>query len=145
MIQLIIDCMKEYFVQIQLLGIHQNGSKLTFWSSIHICGGDRALLSCRKYGFADLNLWTREENTNSNRKKTFFYDPRLFQNSKLHPFVKDHYFCRWSDGEGGVCEEIDGTEGMELAMEAWADWMASNFDPLEKKAFFVTMSPTHHS
>ncbi|KAK4396079.1 protein trichome birefringence-like 35 [Sesamum angolense] len=33
--------------------------------------------------------------------------------------------------------------GMELAMECWADWVASNVDPLKKKVFFVTMSPTH--
>ncbi|KAL3531648.1 hypothetical protein ACH5RR_005169 [Cinchona calisaya] len=50
----------------------------------------------------------------------------------------------WSDEVSGVCEEIDGLGGMELAMEAWADWMASNFDFLNKQAFFVTMSPTHH-
>ncbi|XP_027068763.1 protein trichome birefringence-like 35 isoform X3 [Coffea arabica] len=49
----------------------------------------------------------------------------------------------WSNEDSGVCEEIDGLGGMELAMEAWADWMASDFDALNKQAFFVTMSPTH--
>ncbi|KAH6769304.1 TRICHOME BIREFRINGENCE-LIKE 35 [Perilla frutescens var. hirtella] len=49
----------------------------------------------------------------------------------------------WSDDENRVCEEISGLGGMELAMETWADWVASNVDPQKKKVFFVTMSPTH--
>lgn len=49
---------------------------------------------------------------------------------------------RWSTEENGVCEEIDGLRGMELAMDAWANWVESNVDPM-KKVFFVTMSPTH--
>ncbi|KAL2500428.1 Protein trichome birefringence-like 35 [Forsythia ovata] len=49
----------------------------------------------------------------------------------------------WSTEENGVCEEINGVGGMELAMEAWADWVASHVDPLKKRVFFVTMSPTH--
>ncbi|KAL0450973.1 UNVERIFIED_CONTAM: protein trichome birefringence-like 35 [Sesamum latifolium] len=49
----------------------------------------------------------------------------------------------WSDEENSVCEEIGGLGGMELAMESWADWVASNVDPMKKKVFFVTMSPTH--
>ncbi|XP_009607029.1 protein trichome birefringence-like 35 [Nicotiana tabacum] len=48
----------------------------------------------------------------------------------------------WSSEENGVCEEIDGLGGMELAMEAWAKWVDSNVDRA-KKVFFVTMSPTH--
>ncbi|MBA0814858.1 hypothetical protein Gohar_020657 [Gossypium harknessii] len=32
---------------------------------------------------------------------------------------------------------------MELAMGAWADWVASKVIPLKKHVFFVTMSPTH--
>lgn len=50
---------------------------------------------------------------------------------------------RWSDDENGACEEISGLGGMELAMETWADWVASHVDPRKKKVFFVTMSPTH--
>ncbi|KAJ8533783.1 hypothetical protein K7X08_007107 [Anisodus acutangulus] len=49
----------------------------------------------------------------------------------------------WSSEENGVCEEIDGLKGMELAMDAWANWIESNVDPLKKQVFFVTMSPTH--
>ncbi|XP_047323198.1 protein trichome birefringence-like 35 [Impatiens glandulifera] len=49
----------------------------------------------------------------------------------------------WADQANGVCEEIDGLGGMELAMEAWANWVASNVKPLKKRVFFVTMSPTH--
>ncbi|KAI8537823.1 hypothetical protein RHMOL_Rhmol09G0053700 [Rhododendron molle] len=49
----------------------------------------------------------------------------------------------WSSEGDGVCEEIDGLGGMELAMEAWANWVASNVNPLKKQVFFVTMSPTH--
>ncbi|XP_042509946.1 protein trichome birefringence-like 35 [Macadamia integrifolia] len=49
----------------------------------------------------------------------------------------------WSDEESGICEELDGVGAMELAMEAWADWVASKVNPLKKKVFFVTMSPTH--
>ncbi|KAG8377071.1 hypothetical protein BUALT_Bualt09G0130100 [Buddleja alternifolia] len=49
----------------------------------------------------------------------------------------------WSDEENNACEEISGIGGMELAMESWANWVASNVDPLKKKVFFVTMSPTH--
>lgn len=49
----------------------------------------------------------------------------------------------WSTEENGVCEEIDGLRGMELAMDAWANWVESNVDPMKKKVFFVTMSPTH--
>ncbi|KAK3032858.1 hypothetical protein RJ639_037035 [Escallonia herrerae] len=49
----------------------------------------------------------------------------------------------WSNEENGVCEEIDGLGGMELAMEAWANWVSSNVDPMKKQVFFVTMSPTH--
>ncbi|XP_051130446.1 protein trichome birefringence-like 35 [Andrographis paniculata] len=51
----------------------------------------------------------------------------------------------WSDEQNGVCEEIGGQGGMELAMEVWADWVAGNVDPSKKKVFFVTMSPTHMS
>lgn len=50
---------------------------------------------------------------------------------------------RWSSEMNGRCEEIDGRRGMELAMETWADWIASNVDPLKKRVIFVTMSPTH--
>ncbi|XP_058110402.1 protein trichome birefringence-like 35 [Magnolia sinica] len=49
----------------------------------------------------------------------------------------------WSSDEDGVCEELDGLGAMKFAMEAWADWVDSNVNPLEKKVFFVTMSPTH--
>ncbi|KAK6943432.1 PC-Esterase [Dillenia turbinata] len=49
----------------------------------------------------------------------------------------------WSSEQNGVCEELDGLGAMELAMEAWANWVASNVDPLRKRVFFVTMSPTH--
>ncbi|KAK6943198.1 Trichome birefringence-like, N-terminal domain [Dillenia turbinata] len=49
----------------------------------------------------------------------------------------------WSSEQNGVCEELDGLGAMELAMEAWAKWVASNVDPLRKRVFFVTMSPTH--
>ncbi|XP_019188121.1 PREDICTED: protein trichome birefringence-like 35 [Ipomoea nil] len=51
----------------------------------------------------------------------------------------------WSNEQDGACEEIDGLRGMELAMRTWADWVASNIDPLKKQVFFVTMSPTHQS
>lgn len=51
--------------------------------------------------------------------------------------------CRWSTEESGICEQLDGVGAMELAMEAWADWIASKVDPLKKRVFFVTMSPTH--
>ncbi|CAH9146873.1 unnamed protein product [Cuscuta epithymum] len=50
----------------------------------------------------------------------------------------------WRNDKKGICEEIDGLGGMELAMRAWADSIASYIDPL-KKVFFVTMSPTHNS
>ncbi|KAL4572410.1 hypothetical protein LXL04_019186 [Taraxacum kok-saghyz] len=49
----------------------------------------------------------------------------------------------WSNEENGVCEKAEGLEGMKLAMEAWGNWIESNIDPLKKKVFFVTMSPTH--
>lgn len=49
----------------------------------------------------------------------------------------------WSTEENGICQEIDELRGMKLAMEAWADWVDSNIDPLKKQVFFVTMSPTH--
>ncbi|KAE8099122.1 hypothetical protein FH972_017127 [Carpinus fangiana] len=49
----------------------------------------------------------------------------------------------WSTEENGVCEELDGLGAMEMAMGAWADWVASKVDPLKKRVFFVTMSPTH--
>ncbi|CAJ2656070.1 unnamed protein product [Trifolium pratense] len=49
----------------------------------------------------------------------------------------------WSDDENGACEELDGQGAMELAMGAWADWVSSKVDPLKKRVFFVTMSPTH--
>lgn len=48
----------------------------------------------------------------------------------------------WSDEVNGVCEEISGPSRMELAIESWADWVATYVDPLEK-VFFVTMSPIH--
>lgn len=48
-----------------------------------------------------------------------------------------------SSEENGVCEVLDGLGAMELAMEAWAKWMQSSVDPLKKRVFFVTMSPTH--
>lgn len=49
----------------------------------------------------------------------------------------------WSNEKFGVCEEADGLEAMELAMDAWANWIGANVDPSKKKVFFVTMSPTH--
>lgn len=49
----------------------------------------------------------------------------------------------WSTEESGTCEELDGLGAMELAMGSWADWVASKVDPLKKRVFFVTMSPTH--
>lgn len=60
-------------------------------------------------------------------------------------FIKLDCLCRWSNEQNGACEEIDGLRGMELAMRAWADWVAFNVDPLKKQVFFVTMSPTHQS
>ncbi|KAJ4821843.1 hypothetical protein Tsubulata_946382 [Turnera subulata] len=45
----------------------------------------------------------------------------------------------WSSEQNGACEEIDGLGGMELAMGAWADWVAKA-NSLNKKIFFVTMS-----
>ncbi|KAK2647436.1 hypothetical protein Ddye_014925 [Dipteronia dyeriana] len=52
-------------------------------------------------------------------------------------------FCRWSTADNGACEELDGLGAMELAMSAWADWVASRVNPRKKRVFFVTMSPTH--
>ncbi|KAA3455002.1 protein trichome birefringence-like 35 [Gossypium australe] len=49
----------------------------------------------------------------------------------------------WSSEENGNCEELDGLGAMELAMGAWADWVASKVIPQKKRVFFVTMSPTH--
>ncbi|KAL5742459.1 hypothetical protein ACOSP7_029191 [Xanthoceras sorbifolium] len=49
----------------------------------------------------------------------------------------------WSTEDNGACEELDGLGGMELAMSAWADWVASKVNPRNKRVFFVTMSPTH--
>eukprot|EP00268_Persea_americana_P067428 TRINITY_DN9283_c0_g1_i3.p1 TRINITY_DN9283_c0_g1~~TRINITY_DN9283_c0_g1_i3.p1 ORF type:complete len:443 (+),score=81.39 TRINITY_DN9283_c0_g1_i3:240-1568(+) len=49
----------------------------------------------------------------------------------------------WSDEEDGVCEELSGIGAMKLALEAWAEWVASNVDPRKKRIFYVTMSPTH--
>ncbi|KAL3027295.1 hypothetical protein AAZX31_03G043800 [Glycine max] len=49
----------------------------------------------------------------------------------------------WTHEENGACEELDGHGAMELAMGAWADWVSSKVDPLKKRVFFVTMSPTH--
>ncbi|KAI4331601.1 hypothetical protein MLD38_029776 [Melastoma candidum] len=48
----------------------------------------------------------------------------------------------WSDDEEGECEELDGMDAMELAMETWAHWVMTRLDP-SKRVFFVTMSPTH--
>ncbi|KAF9591946.1 hypothetical protein IFM89_010304 [Coptis chinensis] len=49
----------------------------------------------------------------------------------------------WTKEENGICEELDGIGAMELAMESWANWVASKVDPVKKRVFFVTMSPTH--
>ncbi|XP_010490531.1 PREDICTED: protein trichome birefringence-like 35 [Camelina sativa] len=56
---------------------------------------------------------------------------------------QDPVKIRWSSEEKGSCEEVKGAEGMEMAMNAWADWIANNVDPKKKRVFFVTMSPTH--
>ncbi|WVZ17538.1 hypothetical protein V8G54_010520 [Vigna mungo] len=53
------------------------------------------------------------------------------------------FYCRWTTEENGACEELDGRGAMELAMGAWAEWVSSKVDPLKKRVFFVTMSPTH--
>ncbi|CAH8382953.1 unnamed protein product [Eruca vesicaria subsp. sativa] len=50
---------------------------------------------------------------------------------------------QWSSKEKGSCEEVNGAEGMEMAMNAWAHWIFNNIDPNTKRVFFVTMSPTH--
>ncbi|XP_057983808.1 protein trichome birefringence-like 35 [Malania oleifera] len=49
----------------------------------------------------------------------------------------------WSTEANRVCEELNGLGAMELAMEAWANWVATKFDPIKQQVFFVTMSPTH--
>ncbi|GAB2285938.1 Protein trichome birefringence-like 35 [Dionaea muscipula] len=49
----------------------------------------------------------------------------------------------WNGEENMVCEELDGVRAMELAMNTWAKWVQSSVDPLKKRVFFVTMSPTH--
>ncbi|KAD3067641.1 hypothetical protein R6Q59_018343 [Mikania micrantha] len=49
----------------------------------------------------------------------------------------------WSNEKNGVCEEAESLDAMELAMDEWANWIESNVNPLKKKVFFVTMSPTH--
>uniref|UniRef100_A0A1J3E7L8 Protein trichome birefringence-like 35 n=1 Tax=Noccaea caerulescens TaxID=107243 RepID=A0A1J3E7L8_NOCCA len=56
---------------------------------------------------------------------------------------QDPVKIRWSSEEEGSCEEVKGAEGMEMAMNAWADWVSNNVDPNTKRVFFVTMSPTH--
>lgn len=32
---------------------------------------------------------------------------------------------------------------MSVALNTWAKWIESRVDPLRKRVFFVTMSPTH--
>ncbi|KAK9715968.1 hypothetical protein RND81_06G202400 [Saponaria officinalis] len=49
----------------------------------------------------------------------------------------------WKSEENGVCEELDGQGAMELAVKTWAKWVDSNVNPINKRVFFVTMSPTH--
>ncbi|KAI3811047.1 hypothetical protein L1987_20763 [Smallanthus sonchifolius] len=49
----------------------------------------------------------------------------------------------WSNEKNGVCEEAESLDALELAMDEWAKWIESKVDPLKKKVFFVTMSPTH--
>ncbi|KAK9289400.1 hypothetical protein L1049_007555 [Liquidambar formosana] len=39
----------------------------------------------------------------------------------------------WSDEANGVCEEIDELGGMQLAMETWANWVASKVNTLTKR------------
>ncbi|CAN8257453.1 unnamed protein product [Cochlearia groenlandica] len=50
---------------------------------------------------------------------------------------------RWSSEQNGPCEEVSSAEGMEMAMNTWADWISNNVDPNTKRVFFVTLSPTH--
>ncbi|CAH2074637.1 unnamed protein product [Thlaspi arvense] len=53
---------------------------------------------------------------------------------------QDPVKIRWSSEEKGSCEEVKGAVGMEMAMNAWADWISNNVDPDTKRVFFVTMS-----
>ncbi|KAL6003082.1 hypothetical protein ACLOJK_023305 [Asimina triloba] len=47
--------------------------------------------------------------------------------------------CSWSGDKGGICEELDGLGALKFAIEAWAHWVDSNVNPLQKKVFFVTI------
>ncbi|THU58007.1 hypothetical protein C4D60_Mb03t09570 [Musa balbisiana] len=49
----------------------------------------------------------------------------------------------WKPDDDGICEEANGLDALKLAMETWADWVASTVNHLAQKVFFVTMSPTH--
>ncbi|GAB4857317.1 Protein trichome birefringence-like 35 [Ancistrocladus abbreviatus] len=49
----------------------------------------------------------------------------------------------WSTEPNGICEELDGRGAMELALNTWANWVDSSVEPLQKRVFYVTMSPTH--
>ncbi|KAJ0028620.1 hypothetical protein Pint_34946 [Pistacia integerrima] len=57
-------------------------------------------------------------------------------------YNKNYNFHRWTSEETGACEELDGLGAMDLAMNAWADWV-SKANLRKKRVFFVTMSPTH--
>ncbi|PKA67115.1 hypothetical protein AXF42_Ash004607 [Apostasia shenzhenica] len=48
----------------------------------------------------------------------------------------------WSVDDG-TCEAADGLDAMALALETWANWVASSVDQRRQRVFFVTMSPTH--
>ncbi|URD93290.1 hypothetical protein MUK42_00939 [Musa troglodytarum] len=49
----------------------------------------------------------------------------------------------WKPDDDGICQEANGPDAMKLAMETWADWVASTVNHLAQRVFFVTISPTH--
>ncbi|PON94340.1 Trichome birefringence-like family [Trema orientale] len=51
----------------------------------------------------------------------------------------------WSTEESGICEKLDGLGAMELAMEAWADWITTKVDPHRKKKFCRMIGGDHPS
>ncbi|KAK8921362.1 hypothetical protein KSP39_PZI020813 [Platanthera zijinensis] len=83
------------------------------------------------------------------RPNSLFKHASLWKNADILVF---NSYLWWRSGpmikllwnaDDEMCEEADGLDAMTLAMETWADWVASSVDRMRQRVFFVTMSPTH--
>lgn len=56
------------------------------------------------------------------------------------------WLCRWDYIRVGnqIYKDMDRMVAFERALNTWANWMNTNFNPNKTKAFFQGISPSHY-